>query len=167
MRRTILLLGVLVLVLGWLAPSAAAGPATRPFKVSLAAELTFPEDPSCTAVGLRTHSEATGTATHLGRTLMVGDHCTPPGEEWGPDYTTLTAADGSQLFLTSSGTAQPPVPGTEGSTYFGEGEFEVTGGTGRFEGATGEGDMTLFYVFAGFEEPVWPAGFVYEGSVTY
>lgn len=168
MRRTILLLGVVALVLGWLAPPAAAGPATRPFKVSLAGEATFPADASC-PIGLRTHSEATGTATHLGRTVMVADHCTPTGEPFGPDHMMLTAADGSQLHITDSGTAGPyPGEGTVvGSLIVVDARFEITGGTGRFEGATGGGDMSGYVVFVGFEVAEWPLGFVLEGTITY
>ena len=83
----------------------AAGPAARPFKGSVAGEATWPADTTCPVVGLRTHSEATGTATHLGRTTMTSDHCTPAGDDFGPGEMTLTGANGDRIHIVYSGSA--------------------------------------------------------------
>jgi hypothetical protein len=48
---------------------------------------------------------------------------------------TLTAADGSTLTIQSNDVACPTAPGL----YQGTGHWTVTGGTGRFSGATGGG----------------------------
>jgi len=79
---------------------------------------------------------------------------------------TLTGANGDQIYLVYSGSAPFPAPGTEGSIIVADIDFEVTGGTGRFEGATGGGEMTAYIVFAGFGVPAWPARWVWEGTVT-
>jgi hypothetical protein len=50
---------------------------------------------------------------------------------------TLTAADGDTLTLTSDDVACPIGPGV----FHGSGNWVVTGGTGRFSGATGHGTL--------------------------
>ena len=74
--------------------------------------------------------EAQGQATHLGRftATAVAEADVVTGDAHGT--WTLTAANGDQLFLTIAAT-----PGSEANQ--GIGGFTVTGGTGRFAGATG------------------------------
>jgi len=78
---------------------------------------------------------------------------------------TLAAANGDEVSITYSGAAPFPGPGTEVIVV--EMDFEVVGGTGRFAGATGGGEMTGYIVFAGFDAPVWPASWVWEGTIGY
>ena len=77
-----------------------------------------------------TRVAAQGHATHLGRftATAVVDVDLVTGNAQGP--WTLTAANGDQLFLTMAA-----VPGRAENQ--GIGSFQVTGGTGRFAGATG------------------------------
>ena len=59
------------------------------------------------------------------------------------NYETLTAANGDSLMLTSNDVAYPISPGV----FHGIGHFVVTGGTGRFSGATGQGTFNGYADF--------------------
>jgi hypothetical protein len=86
---------------------------------------------------LRVDFDGSGQATHLGRTrvqasLEVDQFFAFTGEM------TLTGADGSQLFGTVSGQLllrEFPIFDVVGS-------YEITGGTRRFAGASGDGGLT-------------------------
>jgi hypothetical protein len=82
-----------------------------------------------------------GTATLMGRITNVGNVVLN-----GPDVTcsggiatvnteTLTDPDGDTLTISSQDVACPTGP----YQFHGTGEWTVTGGTGRFEGASGQG----------------------------
>ena len=43
----------------------------------------------------------------------------------------------------------------------------ITGGTGRFEAATGNLDGMVYIEFLGFSEPSWPLKFVLAGWIVY
>jgi hypothetical protein len=140
--------------------------ANRPFKGSVTGEATFVPGTNCPNFGgLRTDSAATGTASHLGRVSMTGQHCTPPpGQEITGGEMTLVAANGDELYFEYSATGGPlPMPG---EVIVIDTDFEITGGTGRFEGAQGGGDMTAYVVFAPLE-PAWPGTWVWEGTIGY
>jgi hypothetical protein len=55
---------------------------------------------------------------------------------------TMTAANGDRLYATYSGTVDP-LAGVEGDVISGVTHFTITGGTGRFAGASGSGDMSF------------------------
>jgi hypothetical protein len=80
---------------------------------------------------------AEGEATHLGHFTKVGiiriDVTSATGIGAVTEIFTLTAANGDVLFLTGTGDAPPP--SAHPVTLL---NVTVTGGTGRFEGATGE-----------------------------
>jgi hypothetical protein len=113
-----------------LAPQAQSG-AEVPFRGSIeAVETSQPQSPTTVLV----NSTGGGTATHLGRFTKKGtavvDFTTGTGE--GED--TFTAANGDRLFTTLSGKATPTAePGILSITE----NVTITGGTGRFAGATG------------------------------
>ena len=83
----------------------------------------------------------TGTATHLGRSTNDGKSVFgQPASCGGIDtveYETLTAANGDTLTFVSQNVACSTSPGY----YITTGRWVVTGGTGRFRGATGQGDL--------------------------
>ena len=88
---------------------------------------------------LQLHFAGDGPASHLGESAIVGDSQLVPS---GPgcfqivtDTVTLTAANGDQLVLTNSGEDCFDETGH----IIGVATFTVTGGTGRFDGATGTG----------------------------
>jgi hypothetical protein len=84
-----------------------------------------------------------GHALHLGRIKVEQSHCI---DLTGPDplaFTdglfTLTAADGDTVTGTYGGRLQPTVTP---NLFYIDGTFLITGGTGRFAGASGGGAAT-------------------------
>ena len=82
-----------------------------------------------------------GQCLHLGRATFSMTHCTNVDFATGTGAFELgvmrvTAANGDQLFMTEHGTFQAtPDPPVSHATSW----WTITGGTGRFEGATGSG----------------------------
>ena len=98
-----------------------------------------------------------GEATHLGRFSIYGAHClelTIPPEPlpYSSGFFTLTAANGDELWIETSGVV---VPSDDSNYAF---EFsdpcEFVGGTGRFEGTRGTGTCSG-KVGAGRVDHVW------------
>lgn len=79
-------------------------------------------------------AEGTGTATHLGRYTEVSDLTLDFATLTGIEHETLTAADGDLLYVTA---AVHATPNADGVTVNVVEDATVTGGTGRFAGATG------------------------------
>jgi hypothetical protein len=79
-------------------------------------------------------AEGTGQLTHLGRFFMTSPHTTDvfSGETIGDQI--FTAANGDTLTAFCEGAPQPQPNGT----VVGGLDCDITGGTGRFAGATGE-----------------------------
>jgi hypothetical protein len=127
----------LVVVSGVALGATSAAAASAPFYASYAGTATWTSPTTIALAG-------TGTATHLGRLTNTGtvyllnfDSACPDGPDGvaSVNVETLTAADGSALHITSDDVACPTGPGV----YQGTGHWTVTGGTGRFSGATGGG----------------------------
>jgi hypothetical protein len=74
-----------------------------------------------------------GTATHLGRYTLVADYTITPATLTGPGTLTFTAANGDVLTATVAVVVTPT--GETGATTVET--ATITGGTGRFAGATG------------------------------
>lgn len=114
-----------------------------------------------------------GQATHLGRFEGTASHCNQPGAAPGVIATyrdglvSLVGANGEALSATYGlGTIRPD-PDVPGRLLF-EDSFTLTGGTGRFEGASGGGtdrgalDGDVSAVLAGA-----PVRFEQAGTITY
>jgi hypothetical protein len=105
-----------------------------------------------------------GTATHLGKATELvnatidSTNATPahPCNVLN-DTRILTAANGDQLFISGTGTActDPNNPDLETATF----TWKVTGGTGRFTGATGSGTESL-------RNTAGSISVVYEGTIS-
>ena len=114
--------------------SAAAGHQV-PFRASYSGTATFN---SAAGTALFT---GTGIASHLGRStnenhITVSGPASCPGGFANKNVETLTAANGDKLMLTGPHDVGCPIrPGV----VHGTGDWTVTGGTGRFAGATGQG----------------------------
>ena len=80
------------------------------------------------------YSEGTGTATHLGRFTASSDLTVDFATLAGISRWTLTAANGDVLTATTTGQA---TPNSDGVTPTVVESATITGGTGRFAGATG------------------------------
>jgi hypothetical protein len=104
---------------------------------------------------------ASGNATHLGKssvTVSLSENllATPCPTSVGTG--TLTAANGDQFFITTSGTA---CGGTSGVVVVG-GTQTVIGGTGRFEGASGS-----FTVAGTVNTSTGAISYTFDGSISY
>lgn len=112
------------------------GAASVPFKGSwsgVTTSATFENFPVVNIV-----AEGSGQLTHLGRYFMSSPHTTDvfTGETIGDQI--FTAANGDVLTASCAGFPQP----LPDMTVAGSLDCEITGGTGRFEGASGS------YVFS-------------------
>jgi len=108
---------------------AAGGPV--PFKGDLEGDVTItPLDPTHVQVDV----EATGNATQLGQFTLDIPHVVNRANRTAIGSYEFTAANGDTLFADFTGTATPT--DTPGVLYIEE-TATITGGTGRFAGATG------------------------------
>jgi hypothetical protein len=102
-----------------------------PFKGRLDGDVTVtPLAPPLLQVGV----DATGNATHLGRFALDIPHVVNLATRSAAGAYEFTAANGDKLYADFTGTATPT--GTPGVLYIEE-TATITGGTGRFAGATG------------------------------
>jgi len=128
--RTVVIAAAVVLCL--------AGPVAAseqvPFRGSLTGSATVtPLDPPLASVLL----EAAGSASQLGRFTLEAPHIVNQATQTAVGTYLFTAADGSTLTATLSGSASMVSPGVLALAETGT----ITGGTGRFDGATGSFSM--------------------------
>ncbi|MCK3684180.1 hypothetical protein [Maribellus sp. YY47] len=99
--------------------------------------------------------DGVGTGTHVGQSMVHFDFCvtpyfTPEGQldhgDYGDAYAYIVAANGDTLFVTLSGTVFPGrlEDHPDYVVSYWRDPFEIIGGTGRFEDASG-GGMTNDY----------------------
>ena len=118
-----------VAVLGLAGPVAAGEQV--PFKGSLAGEATVtPLTPPNVAI----YVEAAGVATHLGQFELDIPHVVNRGDLTARGYYEFTAANGDKVYAEFTG--QGTLTDVPGVVYIEE-TATITGGTGRFAGATG------------------------------
>jgi hypothetical protein len=132
------------------------GAKSVPFKGSWTG-LTMSADPANFPV-VSIVSDGTGQLTHLGRYFMTSPHTTNvfTGETIGDQI--FTAANGDMLTASCAGFPQPQSDGT----VVGGLDCDITGGTGRFEGASGE---YVFFLVASPRTDGGP-GFATEATIT-
>lgn len=160
MRKFILILSACALILLGSSISASADAGARPFRATLAGEVTFVPSSACPAPFMSTMTVGSGTATHLGSVTMTAAHCA--GFVFNGQMT-LVAANGDKVFMTYDGTS------TDTPVVHITGGFQITGGTGRFIHATGSGTYTATITNKGFGPgaPPWPGVWVYVGTIGY
>jgi hypothetical protein len=78
-----------------------------------------------------------GHVTSVGTAVITGPDSSCPGGVANVNTETLTNNDGDTLTITSQDVACPEGPGM----YHGTGQWTVTGATGQFNGATGQGSF--------------------------
>ena len=127
---------VMALACTW---AAEAGNPSRPFEASLVGNANpVPTEDPCVLINTETGS---GQARHLGRFTWASVEtvhvCSDPAQIEGEFV--MTAANGDQVFGVYQTQAEFDF-GTNTIAAFGD--YEITGGTGRFQGAQGGG--TLF-----------------------
>jgi hypothetical protein len=92
-----------------------------------------PENPSpCDGVPIT--DTVTGTGSHLGQLTATYPHCVNFTANKFSGTATFTAANGDQLFVDLEGSAEDPTCTTDCAVTF---TGTITGGTGRFESASG------------------------------
>lgn len=101
-----------------------------PFRGTMQARETAQFDPSTNSILV--HLDGTGTATHLGRYTLVSDFTVSLATATAAGHVTFTAASGDMLTATFTG--QGVVTGGVNAIVE---TATITGGTGRFAGATG------------------------------
>jgi len=144
-------------------------PHQRPFWGSFEGEATFPLTGVCsdlTGVPFETLSQSKGHMTHMGRTALFTNHCaTPDGGAALNSHAVFTATNGDEVWaeylaITVKGPPVTPIIGQEIT-------MTIIGGTGRFNGATGNLGGMVYIEFLGFEVPNWPLEFVLTGWIVY
>jgi len=130
-----------------LASAATAGPSLHMFsaKLTLNETVAFTGAPPCIAIG---SVQATGVALNLGKFTAASTDCINPlgtlvnafafSSTASPAGLMLLFDSGEQLFITYSGTLTPRLSAPHRLA----GQFVITGGTGRFLGATGGGVLS-------------------------
>ena len=117
--------------------AAAARRATElPFRGTLEARETGQFQPATSTVLV--HLVGTGTANHLGRYTLVADFTLTPATSTAVGQITLTAANGDVLTASFTGRSVPTAAGVVAIAE----TATLTGGTGRFAGATGSFVLT-------------------------
>jgi hypothetical protein len=127
---------------------------TLPFEANFLGQITNVvfDDPECVSGGYacRAVVETSGNATHMGKVMLTFNFCTagPPDPNipgsiytWAAESSVMIAANGDKLFLDigegyAMGGRTDNHP--EYVTEYWSGTVTITGGTGRFVGASGE-----------------------------
>lgn len=134
------LLAALASVMATALPVPAAA-ATTPFTADVALHASLAATPQ---PGVFTATTAgAGQASHLGQVTYAStetlDFATAPGSTVVRDgRSVMVAANGDELHCTYAGTGSPP--GKDGSSAI-TGTYIITGGTGRFSDAVGDGTI--------------------------
>jgi hypothetical protein len=133
----------------------------RPFTAALNGNANLsPTDDPCV---MRNDETAEGRATHLGRFTLKSvefvDFCSVPGGVAVEGKFTMTAANGDKLFGEVQTTG---FPDEDGNLVI-HGRYRFVGGTGRFAGATGCGDVDVLASLA----PGLPFTGMFKGSIDY
>jgi hypothetical protein len=110
-----------------------------PFKGSFEGDVTvMPLAPPFLQVDV----EATGNATHLGQFTLDIPHKVNAATRTAAGYYEFTAANGDKVYAEFTGVATPTaIPGV----LYIEETATITGGTGRFAGATGSFSVERWY----------------------
>lgn len=139
--------------------------ATRPFRMTTYGAV-LDEAPSAACPFLEVHAAEAGNATHMGEVTVTRTHCFSPTHDpafYNGRWETV-AANGDKIWGSYEGNGVPLEFDEQGNPTLIQitAPFTIDGGTGRFEGATGEG------VTSGTLSFITHAGtFVSEGSITY
>ena len=134
-RHTLAVMLITIATIGIGVNSASAADTQVPFHASYSGTAAFTSATTALFTG-------TGIASHLGRSTNVnhitvtGPATSCPGGFANINVEMLTAANGDTLVLTGPHDQGCP---TRPGVVHGTGDWTVTGGTGRFAGATGQG----------------------------
>ena len=128
---------VLMITLFMLLGTIPASAVERPFAINGSGVATLITDPSGNPIGAI--ATGAGTATHLGQWTVTGNPKYIPdsnGVLRSSGLATITASNGDKLQVQIDGTLDPVAA-------IDQGVFHFVGGTGRFEGATGDANFVV------------------------
>lgn len=118
--------------------------------------------------------EATGELTHMGKVKINGSQCVDPtGHFMSPlaivdGLVTMTAANGDEVWYSAAGGL---VPTPDPLVFAVDVDYSITGGTGRFRHAEGEGHVGGSVTFLHFPplpgDPPAQVHNVYDGLIAY
>lgn len=163
MRKSPVLLLVCAFVLLAFSANASAAAKARPIHGYVVGTITYSGDsgaPPPAPPYLWAAGDAVGDVSHMGETVMWCQN--PVALDFLGDGT-LTAANGDTVTYTYYGGGDLPDPGEWYDVWS---VFTLTGGTGRFAGATGKLDGTMHTQFLP-AAAIWPAIWEFSGTVTY
>lgn len=142
----------------------------RPFMGSMSGEGTFDfTTGAClgiTGAPWQSFGYMAGNLTHLGNSEWFVSHCsTLDGQQLVNGEGTLVAANGDELWMTYTAELISPfiVPGV---MLYAQ-DNVVTGGTGRFEGASGAFQTLIAVTIEDLTVPTAPASGEFAGTITY
>ena len=172
MRRhiTAAVLGVSILVL-WAAPGGVAAGAApdRPWAGHSTGQTWFDvTNPKGCDAGITTRVDQPAMATHFGNAFLVMSHC-PTGvlsDNFADSEFTLIGANGDAVFGTYVGWLDG-YDEVLGDQFFGTLTITITGGSGRFEGASGSAVMEIHSIFEGYDDLSWAWWAAWRGSLSY
>ena len=165
--KTIITSALALSMTAMLLTTAFAGPSAAkkavPFKgvIEGTEDFTF-LDPPEDGINLIIEGSGGGNATHLGRFTATWHGDITFGVEFSPIIRTFVAANGDELYAEGLGAGTPPDP-----DQFVVELMTITGGTGRFEGATGSFtvERVVFNVVDPFEDLETIGTF--DGTITF
>ena len=149
-------------------PTVLAGdnPTERPYWGSFSGVANFVFNDVCgplTGAPFQTVTDVVGKMTHMGKSELFASHCsTPDGGFALYGAATMVAANGHEVSFTYTAETVAPPP-----FIIQEINMVITGGTGRFDGASGELSGHVYIEFLGFTTPDWPVAFVLSGYIVY
>src|SRR5579871_5585190 len=130
------LLTALVGILSLTLVTAAVAADQVPFKGNLSLlNVPAPNNEGCPGGAVRFDVTGGGYMTHMGAVTLLESVCLNPVDGTFTAQFTLSAANGDTVSATAAGYTVP----TSQITFIVHGQWAVTGGTGRFTGATGSG----------------------------
>lgn len=170
MKRWAVVLVVLGLLVALTAPAAVAGvhKTGKPFVGFVGGHSSWYTNPMGCGMGATTITEARGLATPFGRVTLHMEHCPTMDASTDGEFV-LTASNGDTIFGTYKG--DPPddfsFDAEIGSWFHGQQTMVITGGTGRYAGATGTATMQDSHRFDGMPDPEWPFLAYWYGRVDF
>ena len=165
MKRAMTLSISLMLALAAATPVAAQGE-ELPFTGAVHGYGMVQPDSACPPLELRSVFSTTGHVTDMGAITLDWYNCTPEGADIEGIEMAFVAENGDSVLATFGASDVPPV-GEDPSLNEWDYDFEIVGGTGQYEGATGGGQLATMMAWPGFETNYWSTLVLIDGTISY
>ena len=166
MKRVVFVLVALMLVAATAAPVAAQDSEELPFTGAVHGYGMVEPDTECPPVDMRSVFTTTGHVSAMGKVQLDYYNCTPEGSDIVGAEMTFVAENGDSV--SAAYEAHDVAPVGEGPSLLEIAyDFEITGGTGQFDGASGGGQLAGFIAWPGFEPNYWPTLVLIDGTIAY